>query len=531
MINTIKNTFSVSFAEGANIFLYYLKRIPLIGKKIPSRWYQQTDTKVIVGILGLLLNIFRQILSKGIYIALVIWLPSFLISKIVDIKVDNLFIQAFFCFSFLLGSFIRSTIFDRSEQAYKMIKLMRVNPKIYYFSNISLKIITEGIFFLPALLIAQITFINSIILLIELAVFRIFGEWVRVYIYKTSKFIYGDNLGLSTIIFVLILAIPATIINIFNIKLDSILYNPIILMCILCLGVVAFINIWKYKGYTLLSRKLLSLDYINNKAEEMKSMKIADVVINEKQVGAKIMDSSRYQNKTGFDYLNSIFFLRHNKLVSRHIKICVFIITIVFLIATVIFLFVFPDEKQTALDSIQRCCPVLIIILYWFSSTQKICKAMFVNCDVSLLKYGFYRDKKGVLSNFKSRLKKMVAYNLIPSMVMVVLLSVFVMIIGSFLDVILIIPILICIITLTLFFSIYSLFLYYILQPYTSELTVKSPLFNISNFVLYMICYNVSRIETTSTSFSIAVIAITVLFLPISLLLVYKYSYKTFRIK
>jgi hypothetical protein len=531
MINTLISTFSLSFAEGANILLYYLKKIPLIGKKIPSIWYQKTDVKLVIGIIGEVLNLLKKFIFKSLYIGLVIFLPAYSLSEIVDMEVNEIFIQEFFCYSFLLGSFVNSVIFDRSEKAYKMIKLMRANPRVYYFSNIFLKIITEVIFFLPALLIAQIGLIESIILLAELAAFRIFGEWVRVSLYEKYKFVCGDNLGVSALICILILFIPAAIVNLFSIKLSLSLYNPIVIVFILCLSVVAFLKVWNYKGYTSLSRKLLSLDYLNNKEEEIKKMQVADVVIDQNEVNAKVMNSSRFENKTGFDYLNSIFFLRHNKLVSRHIKICVFIITIVFLFATVAFLFVFPDEKQTALELIRKSCPVLIIILFWLSSTQKICKAMFVNCDVSLLKYGFYRDKKGILSNFRSRLKKMIAYNLIPSIVMVVLLSIFVIIIGGFSDLISIIPILICIITLTLFFSIYSLFLYYILQPYTSELTVKSPLFNISNFVLYMICYNASRIETTSTAFSIAVIGITVLFLPISLLIVYKYSYKTFRIK
>ena len=98
----------------------------------------------------------------------------------------------------------------------------------------------------------------------------------------------------------------------------------------MCLSVLAFLKVWNYKGYTSLSRKLLSLDYLNNKEEEIKKMQVADVVIDQNKVNAKVMNSSRFENKTGFDYLNSIFFLRHNKLVSRHIKICVFIITVVF---------------------------------------------------------------------------------------------------------------------------------------------------------------------------------------------------------
>ena len=50
MINTFVNSFKVSFAEKANIFIYFLKRIPLLGKKIPDNLYKKTHDKFIIGI-------------------------------------------------------------------------------------------------------------------------------------------------------------------------------------------------------------------------------------------------------------------------------------------------------------------------------------------------------------------------------------------------------------------------------------------------------------------------------------------------
>lgn len=535
MLNTFLNSFNVSFAEGGNIFIYRLKRIPIIGKRIPQSWYKQTNIKLAFGFIQLLLSLFSGFLTKGIYIALVIWLPAIFISEELlnnNVELNEIFLQGFFFLSFLLGSFMRSVIFDRNDTSYKMIKIMRCNPKKYYFSQIIYKIISQFIYFLPALVIAEVGFVNSIILLLELSAFRIFGEWTRLALYKKSKFILWDKPGISALFIVLIPIIPALTLNIFSrVKISSILYNPIFLVLILVMGVVVFIKISKYKGYTSLSRNVLTVEYLNKSAQLKKDIEFADIKLDEKKINTKTLNSTKYNNKKGYDYLNSIFFSRHNKLVRTPIFISVFIIIIGFIGFSVVTLVFIPESKPDIINSIKGSSPFIVLLSYWLSSTEKLCKAMFFNCDISLLRYGFYKEGKGILDNFKSRLKKMVSFNLIPSATMVILLSIFVLIIGRPSDFISIVPILICIITLSLFFSVYSLFLYYMLQPYTAELTVKSPLFKISNVVLYFVCYFAAQVETTSVYFTLAVISITVLFVPISLLLVYKFAPKTFKLK
>lgn len=535
MLNTFKNSFNVSFATSANMVIYFLKRLPLIGKKIPQSWYKKTNIKLILGFIGLIFEISKGFLIKGIYILLAIWLPAMAITENLfnnNVEQKEIFLQLFFILSFLLGSFFRSVIFNKNHESYKMIKLMRANPKEYYFGQIIYKIITQFIYFLPALVISQIGFLNSIILLIELSAFRIFGEWANLLLYKKFKFVLWKNIGISVLLAILIPIIPALALNLGGtVKVSEILFNPIFLTCTLFIVILIYISIWKYKGYNSLSRKVLSVEYLNKKSQIKSDMLVADIKLDEKKMNESDLNSRKYNNKKGYDYLNSVFFFRHSKLVRTPILISVIIIVLVFIFSLIGILIFFPDKKLETINIIRGSAPFLILLLYWLSSTQKLCKAMFFNCDISLLRYGFYKEGKGILNNFKSRLKKMISFNLIPAATMVVLLSIFIVIIGGFTALISIIPILICIITLSLFFSIYSLFLYYMLQPYTAELTIKSPIFRISNTILYIVCYNVSRIETSSIYFTLVVIGITVLFVPLSLFLVYQYAPKTFKLK
>ena len=87
------------------------------------------------------------------------------------------------------------------------------------------------------------------------------------------------------------------------------------------------------------------------------------------------------------------------------------------------------------------------------------------------------------------------------------------------------------ILILSLFFSVHDLFLYYILQPYTTELKMKNPYFSIINGVTYWICYLCLKIKTPPTYFVWMVLAITIAYIIIALYSVYRFSPKTFKVK
>jgi len=174
----------------------------------------------------------------------------------------------------------------------------------------------------------------------------------------------------------------------------------------------------------------------------------------------------------------------------------------------------------------------LVFIMYAVSITEKICKAMFFNCDIGLLRYGYYRQGKAILSNFRIRLKKVILFNLIPATVLCTCILILAFICTNEIsNLFSLIPMCLCIILLSCFFSIHHLFMYYVLQPYTADLDIKSPLFKFVNSSMYFICYIFSRIKTNSIYFTFGIMIVTIIYSVVAISLVYKLAPKTFKLK
>ena len=157
---------------------------------------------------------------------------------------------------------------------------------------------------------------------------------------------------------------------------------------------------------------------------------------------------------------------------------------------------------------------------------------MFFNCDKSLLKYGYYKQPGVILSNFSVRLKKILTLNLIPGAVICILLMIIYMICkGAIYAVNAILPNCLGIMFLSVFFSIHHLFMYYVLQPYTEKMDVKSPTFSVVNTVMYFFCYGCMQIKTSSIYFTFGVIVVTFIYVIAALAGVYKFAPKTFKLR
>ena len=155
---------------------------------------------------------------------------------------------------------------------------------------------------------------------------------------------------------------------------------------------------------------------------------------------------------------------------------------------------------------------------------------MFYNCDVSLLHYGYYRQPKAILTNFKIRLRKLILMNVFLAVLLCIgFLSV--MVIGkmSFPPVSIALFI-VSIFSMAIFFSVHHLCMYYILQPYTGELESKSPMFNVINSVVYFICYMAFRLDG-NMFFALLLVVVTIGYSLLALLLVYRLARNNFHIR
>ncbi|HEX3026532.1 MAG TPA: hypothetical protein VHR42_04830, partial [Clostridia bacterium] len=234
--------------------------------------------------------------------------------------------------------------------------------------------------------------------------------------------------------------------------------------------------------------------------------------------------------KRGFEYLNAIFFRRHRRLMIRPVMIRLGI-TGALLIAAIAASLLLPGFEKQMRGLQNNLLPVFVFVMYFASIGEKICKAMFYNCDVSLLRYPFYRNKNAVLHNFKIRLFWVAGLNFITACAVSAAVVCFFVITKIGLPVEGMAWFVLSILTLSLFFSVHHLFLYYVFQPFTSELGMKNPFYGIINYIVYMLCFFCLKIKSAPSYFTMIVLVSTVLYIIVALIIVYKFAPRTFRVK
>ena len=127
------------------------------------------------------------------------------------------------------------------------------------------------------------------------------------------------------------------------------------------------------------------------------------------------------------------------------------------------------------------------------------------------------------------RLKTLIRVNILPSLVMsignLILLYLtkdtnILNYIGSFLFVNI----------LSIFFSVHYLVVYYLLQPYDSNMQIKKASYSVVNLVVYFVCYTISDLVIPSVTFSLIGLLFSIIYIVVGLKLVEKYAPVTFKI-
>ena len=84
---------------------------------------------------------------------------------------------------------------------------------------------------------------------------------------------------------------------------------------------------------------------------------------------------------------------------------------------------------------------------------------------------------------------------------------------------------------MSIFFSIHYLSMYYLLQPYNINTEIKNSTYSLIKTLTYFICYLMIQIKLPTFEFGIAIIIFTIIYTIISLILIYKFAPKTFKIR
>lgn len=519
--------------KSVNGFFYYLRKIPLIGKQIPDKIYKSYGFKRalfwIVGILSIPLRIFAKY----------VWLASYVFIANLAIQLVN-GSDDFFHFqkeSFLIGFLIWLLFTSFTIRLGKaldkaflkpdrdFVQEFRLSWSVYIQKQALIDPLIVAVSYFPALVTFSILGKNILYLLVGftgILAWNLAGSAGQRFLYKN-----GIRHHWTVYLFPSLIAISCIVALVYYYRWIS----PLSLIAVLALQVLVLLYSYRsiitftdFEGFLTLfneeaeinERELFELTKGNEYTRQGLAMQ-------KKLTLEKKKDLSHL---TGMTYLNALLFQRYNSILRKKFITRMSFIMGVLLVGQIAIGYsgvILTDKEITAI------IPFLFLAMYALSLGRAIAQMVFVNCDISMLHYPFYRKAGNIIAGFNFRWLRSFQFNICFAAGLYLLLQCWSRLSLS-LETSLLLALLL--ISLTALLSFHDLFIYYVLQPFTKDMEVVNPFYKILSGGLYWVAYINTRFDHINSQLYVLVISgILFLYVGIGYLILVKVAPKTFALK
>ena len=527
MLKTLRLSFALKNTYRVNGILYAIKQVPLLRRILPYNIYKVKGFKVFANVLSVLWEIISAFLGKILYFLLMIIAPLALYELPTE-QEPAVFLHIFFLLT-VIGAFSNSYMFNPTKDKYYAMILLGMEAKEYTLVNYiyaHIKLILG--FTLCAFLLGSMVGLAAWqCILIPLFAVGMKTAWAAYDLreYEHTGAVKNENKldKFSWIAIAVLLAIA------YGLPVTGFVLPETVSVILMGIGILAGIvgipKILRFQHYRALYKELLT------ESLTIQMDKSAQVKLQQSQVNKMIStDTSVTSNKNGFAYLNELFIKRHQKILWKSSeKITVGALAV--LAVGVFAVLFFPETKEGINKILLNALPYFVFVMYLINRGVGFTRALFVNCDHSLLTYPFYKSPSNILRLFRIRLWEITKINLLPATVIGVGLAFLLFLSGGTYNPINYVLIFVTITALSIFFSVHYLTLYYLIQPYNTGTEIKSGTYQLVIWLTYMICYIMIQIKLPTLYFGIAAIVFCVAYSAVASVLVYKLAPKTFRIR
>ncbi|HEL1639228.1 TPA: hypothetical protein TXL57_000099 [Streptococcus suis] len=519
-----------------NGFFYYLRKLPLVGKSIPESIFKSYSFKSGLFLILHVLSIPSRFLVKGIWLTLNFYLASFWINILSGEEFNfwNIIPE-----TWLLGFSIWMTFVSyiyrfgkgfepfiaKSEREF--MQNFGLSQSSFLQSQLFVEPIITSLSYLPALLIFSSLSGNWLYLPLGLLTIpagsftgQALNRWFfnRQILSRRNSWQYWVILGTG-------LAVIACLI-LFRNHLSPIFLLPVLVCQILL--------IWF--GYGYLKQQTNHLDYLYYCMDQSLQMdkKLFELTKGNEYTRQGLLMQNKLSTEKGKDlshlsgmtYLNALLFDRYKKVLYKKVRGWVLSLVVILVALEAFRYYLEPFELTDAV--LLRCLPFSFMIMYVASSGKVVAQMVFVNCDISMLHYPFYREAKTIIAGFNYRFLQTCKLNLIFASS----LFLTIMVLGRFafnMETILLTALLL--ISLTALFSFHDLFIYYILQPFTKDMEVVNPVYKFLSGALYWVAYLNTQLDLGSHTYILLVSLAMIAYVSIGYWILLKKAPQTFRLK
>ncbi|HEM6072888.1 hypothetical protein ACSBRS_001035 [Streptococcus suis] len=522
--------------RSVNGFFYYLRKLPLVGKSIPESIFKSYSFKSGFFLVLHILSIPSRFLIKGIWLAFYSCIAAFWIKLLSNNQLNfwqipsDAWLLCFSMWAIFVGYIYR---FGRGFEPFiakperEFMRNFGLSQSSFLQSQLFVEPIITSLAYLPALLIFSSLAGNWLYLplgLLTIPSGSLTGHALNRALFKRG-ILARRNSWQSWVIFGTGLVAIACLILFRNHLL------PIFLLPVLVCQVLL---IWF--SYKYLKQQTNHLDYLSYCMDQSLQMdkKIFEMTKGNEYTRQGLQMQAELSTEKGKDlshlsgmtYLNALLFDRYKKVLYKKVRNWVLAVGVILAAMEGIRYFLEPFTFTEAY--LLQFLPLSFMIMYVASSGKVVAQMVFVNCDISMLHYPFYREAKTIIAGFNYRFLQTCKLNLIFA----TCLFLAIMVLGRFafsLETILLTALLL--LSLTALFSFHDLFIYYILQPFTNDMDVVNPLYKFLSGALYWVAYLNTRINVGSHTYILLVSLAMIAYVSIGYWILLKKAPQTFRLK
>lgn len=535
MLRTANILLSIRISQAANRLIYYAQRIPLIGRAIPDKLYAGLDGKHVLTVLAWVVMIAQGLLSRLFYLGFMVYLPLFLWQDAAPADRLQLFLHIFLLISFIAAGVTNTQVLTPSREKYTAVKLMRMLPTDYMKVSLAYRYITYFAFYVPVLILfvalLDASLWRGVSLALAVTLWRVCCEYLHLKLFERTgmALVRNNPINWSIIAITFIGAYTPLLFHEMPL-IGGVLLHGGTTAVIVILGLIAAWQLARYPDYRS------AVDAASKRDDPLLDLEQLVVQTHKATLASKESDyaptdaqSDPVARKKDYAYLNALFFRRHRSLINSPVYKRLAILAGLTFVGAILILFMKPEHASIITTFAANPYPYLPLAVSFLAIGERICMAMYYHCDGSLMRYSFYRKAAG--HHYRLRLKRLVGFNLMIGGTLALALTLLLLLSQQLPAAAELLLLWAYTLSLALFFSIHHLFMYYILQPFTTDLNVKNPFYLIITSFVSFLCGISLFLRASAASFTTVAVTVTCIYFVVSLLLVHRFGHRTFRVK
>ncbi len=403
-----------------NGLYYFLRRIPIIGKKFPLKFYQNFALKEVLNLLGIITSFLLTPLKKLAAIAIPYGLAQILFVSTNSFKTDTFFHMESLELGLIIwlaisfgGKGIMRYFQTLEQEEADFIYSYHLPRKEFLYSQLY---VDFGVFTLGYLLVFGFLFfltgISSLILinaLLGYLAFYFLGEALQrlSFKYDPAKKVRKTLGWLTALLYLSISSLSIAGYYFYRVNVLNHWWLTLIFLILLVFSysVKKQSNEEAYLFYVITK----GLGSMEEATEEVTDDFFMEGLALEKDLAYTESQSENLSEKNALDQL---LFARYQKPLRQGLYMrggTLLALGLILLIGGII-----SHEKIKSAEVLEWL-PLAFFALYLSSYGKKIVQICFLNCDRSMLYYPFYRQKEVILNGLFYRLKKTFMYNVLCS--------------------------------------------------------------------------------------------------------------------